>query len=249
MRSFRIILTVLVLVVMLQSASAEVIYQELFTGTTVGVSEPWANVGWVGYENTTASGWSYNCAPGSAVVEDGGSINSNPIAPDATTHYSYGYGHIDKASFQFTEEYSFSLDTMSELQFSARTNHSSGGLSHLGENIRAAVRVGSDWYVSDTDFTIKEGGWSLTNPDATWNIDADSVNWYSLTFDPGVAMGVGSQVALPTTGTVTAFGFYADAQAYNRAIRMDNYKISAVPEPATIALLAMGMLAVLKRRK
>jgi hypothetical protein len=220
-----------------QGARANVIYHELFSVAQGQTSTSLPVGGWVAYEGANGAVWSGpGFAPSSAVVEDG-SVNSNPLSPDGvTTTYMYAYGHSGKASFVFTNEYSFSLDTWKSLQFWARTNHQTV-TGKTGETIRAALKVNGSWYVSDGAWTMDAGSWSLSNPSATWSIAADSVNWRTLTFNPGTTMSVGSLVNLPATGTVSAFGYYVDALTVNRAIRMDNYKIQATSQAINIDII------------
>jgi hypothetical protein len=85
---------------------------------------------------------------------------------------------------------------------------------------------------------------------------SDSLGSYSITgatdayITEAVSINI-SSLADFTSGSITFRIYYTDASAgTGRMHRVDNVKVSAtVPEPATIAILGLGMIAALRTRK
>lgn len=113
----------------------------------------------------------------------------------------------------------------------------------LNEDLRVAVKVDGSWFVSQ----------DVLNNTAlsTWEnvgMDIQSASWNNLTFVSGSTLIEGG-AAGALSGTVQAIGVY-DADATGEKVRLDNFTVEAIPEPATLSLIGCaGLLLVLCRRK
>jgi hypothetical protein len=199
---------------------------------------------------------------------------------DATTGaYARGWVFMDGSTtagqkLAMTTEHSVdpSLYVPGSLTFSwwqgNNYTNSDGSPGAAGLNaMKVAVRVGGQWYASNAVFlnTDVTGG-SLFPTGAqlqTMTFDPAAANWTVLNFDgnydPSTDAGTASTVALTLggpaganlAGPITAFGLYRDI--IGRNARFDSFTIEGtpIPEPATLALAALGMagaLASLRRR-
>lgn len=109
------------------------------------------------------------------------------------------------------------------------------------EDLRFALRIGTDWFVSDP---------VINNPGpgsfATTSVDVDAITWNSLTVD-ATTLSMGGATTLPG-GTVTAVGLFDQAQDNDWRIR-DFQVTGIIPEPATSALLAVGGTLIFASRR
>lgn len=196
------------------TASAETIYHEIFSSGGATRSLPFD--GWKANQGAAGATWtSPNFAAPNGSTEMG-SVNSNPSYAAGAAGYLYAPCSANNASFLWTDEFIFSLKTYKHLKFSARTNDSNT------EYVRAAIKVGSTWYVSAPVTTTYGGVWSDASK---WIVNADTTTWYILNFTPGSTMSVGSAVTFPSEGVVYGFGIFANAQGFNRNLRFDNFKV------------------------
>ncbi len=116
---------------------------------------------------------------------------------------------------------------------------------------RLGVQVGSDWYLSDTAYTLSTSWTEFNLPNLA------SETWITGAFD-GVNLDADVSDNLTTLlgagDVVTGYGWYADVEATvggSSRIRMDRMVLTVVPEPSTYALLvgALIALAVIARRR
>jgi hypothetical protein len=173
-------------------------------------------------------------------------------------------------SVAWTEEYVIDRTTWAIDTVSFYANNS---FASPGGDLRVAMRVDSlgtsgdvsddVWVVSSTTFNSEDGtgtNFSTNGVQHTLNFSTASSAWQSLTFIPVYGSGTGTLATRLTTpglntafpnGNITAFGLYIPES--NGVIRFDTYEINAhaVPEPASVSLLALGLigLARFRRRK
>ncbi len=200
-------------------SGAEVLYHELFTAQTTD-NNTLPELGWASHEGSNGAVWTYPHIAGTGAggtAWDGGPVNSNPLnTTNGDGGYIYAYAHTGKDSFFHTDEYSFDMDSWKNLKFTMRHN------SNRADDVRAAIEVDGNWYVSDAVTIQANAGWAATK---MWEVEATTTTWHALAFTPGTTMVIGASTNLPTTGTVGGFGFYVDAQSA-ASIRYDNYMVS-----------------------
>lgn len=110
------------------------------------------------------------------------------------------------------------------------------------ENIRLAIKVDDEWYATQTSYNnTDQDVWELQT------VDFSTVAWNNLSFVADTTLAEGSAASLPTSGTVNAIGFFDDARTNSR--RFDTLTINAVPEPASLTLMGLGGLLVIRRRR
>ncbi len=112
---------------------------------------------------------------------------------------------------------------------------------------RIVLRVGGDYYASATRYDVT----GATAQNFNLAFDAAAANW--LTVDETNNGATGAVAGADLTGPITEWGFQAntDAGAADKLFRVTAFTIEGtpVPEPATMSLLALGGIAMLKRRK
>jgi hypothetical protein len=120
-----------------------------------------------------------------------------------------------------------------------------GGYDSTGSLVGGLFVDGTDLNLDDQVGTTSGGTVSLNS----WNTFMVQLDYSTNTLTGFLN---GSQVATSTFDgtTVTDFDLFAAATAFNAAA-FDNYNVSSapVPEPASLAVLALGGIAMLRRRK
>lgn len=125
--------------------------------------------------------------------------------------------------------------------------------NHLATDVwRVAFEVDNgQWYVSDSSFTnapVTSGG-AFSSSGEFKQVLMSGV-WRTLSFDGNLANNSGSLamggIATPTGNRITAFGLYTDSK--NNNMRFDTFQIDAVPEPTALSAIAIGLVALVRRR-
>ncbi len=261
------------------SLEAAVIYRQTFgfTGTNpdssserIGVS----HVGWQGYYQMT------NYQPSTPVV--------SPIATDESSYYvgireiagaptnlpnvgtpapseSEASGAVmlyrgDNQNYQsllFTEHFEIDL---AEYRIDTISWYSAASTANINNALRAALRIGDEWYVSEAITSSTLGGNAAGNFSTSATERSVSLQgnlWYSLSAEVGGYFAIGTEaLELPNAGVVEAFGMYGTTTTTNgHMVIFDSYTISAtaIPEPGAMALLsgcvAIGGLTLVRRPK
>lgn len=240
------------------SASGAVIYTENFTNSVNNSSAfstfNWGSTYWVtgGVSNTTATSSTGVLLTSNAAGPQNTLAGVNNTGSFATpTNGAAGDGFAFYGNNTSSRMLAYTL-TGVEYFGSGRTLNSSDltsisiqtGSSGGGGAISAAVLVGSTWYVqtslSAVPGTVANAAAFASTPTTfTWDSTVMSgSNWGIL--DTSVAgFSVGSAGALGS-GNVNAVGFYyTQSTQAGGSQRFDNFTVSAVPEPASLASLAV----------
>ncbi len=237
-------------------SQTEVVYREIFARPT-GSSGPASMSGYNWYAHRTADAtqvtnhlgstnlqWAVSAATGSPSNLDG--VNSNQTTTDTALGFGFFFSNQTAApTLLWTDEYSVSLADITRFDWQQ-------GNSAATETLQLAIRVGSDWYVSDQSNTNAAVSTFSTQAEQKTQLMAGS-EWSSLTFTPGSALSIGSTATLPLSGTVTAFGLFSASHTAFTTLRFDTFTITAtpIPEPSSIGLLLGGvvMLTGVSRRR
>lgn len=241
------------LLVPVATSSAAVVYREIFPNATGDNLANGEAGGWYLHQGATGVSQTaaFTLSGGDGMPADVEWVNAGnvgtPTADEMAKGYLFRGGNNSGEHLYWTDEYSLSLDTWTLESVSWYQRNGNAGGSGAGDLIRVALRVGDDWYVSKDTFTNPADTWQQN----TLTVDT-STKWYALAFEAGttLAMDISEELTLPTTGTLSAFGLYTDLKTggSGRFHRVDTYTINAVPEPATLGLVSLGGLLMLRRR-
>ena len=189
------------------------------------------------------------------LASDGGDANLIDNT-NGSNRRSYALWLWQKADF-------FDGSTTANLTFDADSRINVDATVNNGNHFRfrAVVKDGSQYYLSQTSSQTVAG-----SPDLS--VDPSATNWalynpvFNLQTNPGstsptIANNGGASLLTYTPRTFTdiqAVGFYSESTdnigANNRSFRWESFSASVlVPEPASSALLGLGSLLLIARRK
>ncbi|MFP4139480.1 MAG: PEP-CTERM sorting domain-containing protein, partial [Phycisphaerae bacterium] len=117
--------------------------------------------------------------------------------------------------------------------------------------VRFAVLVGGQWYVTAEGFSMDADGasynsWATTAKLIDWEWSSEAADWLELNLTPDSDLSLGSSPSADLTGQVDGIGLYGQL-ADDSVIRLND--LQAIPEPATMSLLALGGMGVLLRKR
>jgi hypothetical protein len=247
-----LVLSTLAIHIAASTASADIIYRETFSSTVNNNTlSSWAG-GWSLHRNTTGGGVVGNATGTAAVISnstgrpsDVAPINGGTYAQDVTGLAFGSSGDMVEGLF-FTSEYTWDAANLTDIKW-----YMGNGATSVQQ--RAALQVGTQWYVSAVKSGSSIGGASNFAGQATQQTVLKADNWFALSYVVGdVAQPFsisGTATALPT-GTVTAMGIFTNT--YNAGnSRFDTFEVNAIPEPSTLVLVGISLLGVvfLRRRR
>ena len=220
-------------------------------------------------ENSTFSsvGWSVYLANDAGGVDDLSThaLNTTSFDPAGVAKSVYGYTaprtHVDYdeadgPSLMFSAEPAGVLDSTSignitSLSVDVNADGSGGDLA-LG---RFAIQIAGQWYASDISTTSDtntgpSGAFSTFSTPGLFDF-ADGSNWHVLTASTGSGgeISVGALAGGTLSGTVGAFGVYAENGNDGDHFRIDTFAITVVPEPTSVSLAVLGLFLIGRRRR
>lgn len=197
-----------------------------------------ANVGWQTHRGATGTDRSSSTG------------HSNQFVTLGTGEYVGGYAVTSRQDRHLTWTNGFAPTVVKDMVhisfFSANSN--------IADAARIAIRLLFDgvasWYA--TDATFSSDGWNGTFWESSeyheflFTTEADA--WRELLFTPGSELALGDLLTEDLAmGHITAAGLFHDSN--EETLRFDHFEIFAVPEPASLALVGLGGLMVLGRRR
>ena len=221
-------------------ASARVVLDQNFDDTSVF---PPDSSGWYGNSSTTAGRWGDFVYPNGPYVTNSDSYSASQsleVIRGAGRPIGYVLDAVDTDVF----EVSYAVKPV--------TNGSSACVIFLspGSSIDFALAL----YVRDNgNVQYYNGSWTDTGaavPMEQWStikqVATVSTNTYDL-YVNGSFVDTFNNTAYPILSGVARIHFYPQGAAGNVTL-FDDIQITAVPEPATMALLGLGSLIMLRRR-
>jgi hypothetical protein len=191
----------------------------------------------------------------------------NPRGVAYISGTAWGATSADRRCLYWTPEYSVDPSAYPQgLKFSWYQ-----GNGNVNDEISLAIRIGLQWYVSNTRFknsvaialnntatgfaqgaelkefayTTNASAWSLLTFDGVYDTITD------LGVNSAVGLAVGGAPGSNLSGVINAFGLYSHDPATTGAAnrRFDTFQIETIPEPTTAMLALLCGCALLARRR
>ncbi|MFA5688896.1 MAG: PEP-CTERM sorting domain-containing protein [Kiritimatiellales bacterium] len=219
---------------------ADIVYAQGFANDT-GSSAKLSDYGWYSYSNTNA----LNVSGNNRVAQQNGSAALTAVNADTPYGDNIPQGFYTAASGAISLAYvELALSGYTDISLSFGVRNSVDTSS-----TRFAIKVGSDWYVSETTYN------QITSSFVTYSLDllADT-EFRAVNFTPSVELAISTDPVVEfgdIAGNITAVGFFLDPNhgGATTTMRVDNFIVTAIPEPATLGLLITSIAGVLSLRR
>jgi hypothetical protein len=216
---------ILTLITSLQPLKAAVIYTEDFLNDT-GVDASFSTYGWLAYHGTSATAYNPNSTSSANPIV---SLGQGAGTANGFARMASGIG-VGEPNLLFTNDIQLtptSIASIESVSFSMRNQSTA-------PYVRLAIQVESLWYVTTSEYNSVAATWT------SLNVDFSTASWNTLSFTPGSTLSMGTSALLPTSGTITGVGIFIENRPASAYISLDNVVVNAVPEPGSIASLAIA---------
>jgi hypothetical protein len=225
---------------MAKSAPAVTLYREDFTDAEMN-DGTLVESGWNGSDSFASPGsssgvyntfhWWYNNSSIASALSPSGLSYTTENAPISTAVPGLTFSWGQRVEHQYDDSFAEASGT------------------GTGVDVRAAVLIAGQWYASATPLSTGNvsGGPFVTSSQA---FDAAAANWVLLAdVDGAGGVTLGAAPGSALSGNITGVGMVSTFHQYQTA-NFDFFEVSAIPEPASMALAACGALAmaVFRRR-
>jgi hypothetical protein len=229
-----------------------VIYHESFSATVDAVAVPGSGIGWT----TVGGNWKFANSNGKPQDLPNVNAGSETIAGlNLTGQVATGFVWNDTSSGDSlitTAEYTIASSLVSQLA----TISWYQGNANTSMTSRVAIQIAGNWYASDLAFSnsaaVASGG-NFGN--SSGGAALMSFNWTAAGSEWRELMVVGNDVTLSgsvltddlPSGDITGFGLYFSDRSATQ--RFDSFQIETIPEPASLSLVGIGALTLMRRRR
>ena len=233
---------------MIGAAQAATTYTETFTSD--GTNQDLDYIGWQGY---------YGNNSGTPTVADT-YTNGSDFAVTTADYFQTKQGwhsggkHIETMLFT-SEPGTIALGDMTDLSVDIRRDFAGG--SGANATARLVLEIGGSWYATAANrYSPRSAGDEATFTSLTIDPSASllAADWLTIA-DPAVSLGTGAAPASAFDGSelVTNYGVWLTDDSGGGGgtawTQVDNFSVTEVPEPSSAALLGLGGLALILRRR
>lgn len=206
--------------------AGNVLYRETFWNTDAVNDISITERDWIFYQSGGAQSGSQEAASKGLGAPAGlQNVNAGDLDPSTTLDRGFAANFSNQNTyFGFTNEFSIDQSAFDIEQISWYQ-----GNNNANAELRVALQIGGQWYVSNQVFTNPAvgSGDDFVNEAVpkVFTFSTDASEWLDLIFTPGSELTLGNSLANPLpAGTITGFGLYGQAPS-GFTMRFDTYQI------------------------